>query len=287
MDALADTLKKRRHVVRTQPRAVTITARALHRERDPDAEDSYPEGVERPRTRGECEPCEDCQLFVQSVVKGALKPGAKPWCGHEAAHALFRCRPCPFVSCGTHLYADVTRTTGSIKINFPHLGADELPETCTQDVADRGPVTLEQIGDLMNLTRERVRQVEMIAFRELRKAIRDAGLTRNTKEWLAEIAAQPSAEEEYPPAIAHGDGPTLLELLDRWERNAGAGMAGRAFSVMRDDECTVPEIAKRMPGAIPRVWVKTALDLLLAQGRVTCRVKQGPTGTVTLYRRAE
>lgn len=73
-------------------------------------------------------------------------------------------RPCPFVSCEFHLYADVSPRTGSIKLNFPDLEVDELAETCVLDVADRGGATLEEVGRLMNLTREAVRLVEVRAL---------------------------------------------------------------------------------------------------------------------------
>src|SRR5690606_13386704 len=70
-------------------------------------------------------------------------------------------RPCPFVSCKYHLYLDVT-PAGSVKINFPDLEVWELPETCALDVADverKNPLEVEKIADLMNLTRERIRQI--------------------------------------------------------------------------------------------------------------------------------
>lgn len=77
-------------------------------------------------------------------------------------------RPCPFVSCKYHLYLDVNPRTGSIKLNFPDLEVWELPETCALDVADRGGMTLEEVGELLNLTRERIRQVESKGIGKLR-----------------------------------------------------------------------------------------------------------------------
>lgn len=68
-------------------------------------------------------------------------------------------RPCPYVSCRHHLYLDVMET-GSLKLNFPDRDVDELGETCSLDVADRGGETLEDVGDLMNISKERIRQVE-------------------------------------------------------------------------------------------------------------------------------
>jgi DNA-directed RNA polymerase sigma subunit (sigma70/sigma32) len=37
------------------------------------------------------------------------------------------------------------------------------------DVADRGGVTLEEIGEILNLTRERIRQVESRGLEQLRE----------------------------------------------------------------------------------------------------------------------
>ena len=81
-------------------------------------------------------------------------------------------RPCPFVSCKHHLYIDVSARTGAIKLNFPDLEVWDLGESCALDVADRGGTTLEDVGAIMNLTRERIRQVEVKALAKL-EALRD------------------------------------------------------------------------------------------------------------------
>ena len=110
-------------------RSKTIAPKRLTRdERRMAALVVYPEDVERPRSREEC----------------ANMP-----------------RPCPFVSCAHHLYLDVNPESGAIKLNFPHLEVWEMAETCSLDVADRGGITLEEVGEILNLTRERIRQVEV------------------------------------------------------------------------------------------------------------------------------
>jgi hypothetical protein len=108
-----------------------------------------PQDVERPRTRGEC------------------------------AEGL---RPCPFVSCKFHLYLDVNPETGSIKLNFPDLEVWEMKETCALDVADRGAPTLDQIGAIMNLTRERVRQLEVRGLLHLKRKARSVHLDELLEE---------------------------------------------------------------------------------------------------------
>lgn len=81
-------------------------------------------------------------------------------------------RPCPFVSCRHHLYLDVSARTGAIKLNFPDLEVHELPAdaSCALDVADLNGVTLERSGEIMNLTRERIRQVEVKALAKMKAA---------------------------------------------------------------------------------------------------------------------
>jgi hypothetical protein len=74
-------------------------------------------------------------------------------------------RPCPYVACKYSLYLDVSET-GSIILNFPHLEPGEMPphQSCALDLAERGAMTLEDIAVVTNLTRERIRQVELKAL---------------------------------------------------------------------------------------------------------------------------
>lgn len=78
-------------------------------------------------------------------------------------------RPCLYVSCRYHLYLDVNPVTGSIKLNFPDQEVWQLEETCALDVAERGGITLEEVGEIMNLTRERIRQVEVSGLQKLKE----------------------------------------------------------------------------------------------------------------------
>lgn len=85
-------------------------------------------------------------------------------------------RPCLFVSCKHHLYLDVNPQTGSVKLNFPDKELWEMEETCALDVADRGGITLEDVGVIMNLTRERIRQVESRGLYKLRIVAKEHGI---------------------------------------------------------------------------------------------------------------
>jgi hypothetical protein len=119
-----------RHRRRDRPRSKTIALKRLTREELRKGALANPpvENIDRPATRAECKDMP---------------------------------RPCPFVACKHHLYLDINPRTGSIKINFPDLEPWELAHTCALDVADSGGLTLEEIGLITNLTRERVRQVEV------------------------------------------------------------------------------------------------------------------------------
>jgi hypothetical protein len=118
-------------------RSKTIAPKRLTREEKREALTlQYPEDIERPRHRGDC-------MSMQ--------------------------RPCPFVSCEHHLYLDVNPQSGAIKLNFPHLEVWQMAETCALDVADRGGITLEEVGAILNLTRERIRQVEVRGLGKLRE----------------------------------------------------------------------------------------------------------------------
>lgn len=130
--------KVRRRSRRTRPRSKTIAMKRLTREElRLGALLNPPIDEPRPKTRGECE---------NDI------------------------RPCPWVACKHHLYLDVNPETGSIKINFPDLEPWEMSETCALDVADRSGITLEEVGEIMNLTRERIRQVEVRGLLKLKMA---------------------------------------------------------------------------------------------------------------------
>lgn len=142
-------------------------------------------------------------------------------------------RPCPFVSCKHHLYIDVSPRTGAIKLNFPDLEVWDMGESCALDVADRGGTTLEDVGAIMNLTRERIRQVEVKALAKLEAlkdmmALRDyvdegpvgkRRLPRLSKadldgDQFRDADADGEADDELEEEEAEVDRPIDLDLLD-------------------------------------------------------------------------
>lgn len=130
--------RRREAIGRGNRASVTRSTRQLRStiaaERDAVAALPAVEEYERPRTRADC------------------LPGG---C-NEA-------RPCPWVSCKYSLYLDVTEI-GSLKFNYPDLGPEGMTESCALDVADRGGMSLDDVGELLRLVRERVRQVEFHAL---------------------------------------------------------------------------------------------------------------------------
>lgn len=123
-------------------------------------------------------------ISVKRMTKRELELGRMlyPETGYWKPKAREDClgsdRPCPYVSCKYHLYLDVSPRTGAIKLNFPDLEVWEMKETCSLDIADRGGTTLEDVGAIMNLTRERIRQVEVRALAKL-EALRDMAALRD------------------------------------------------------------------------------------------------------------
>ena len=128
--------KVRRRRRRTRPRSKTIAMKRLTREELRVGAMMYPPvDIPRPTTRAECRE---------------------------------EMRPCPWVACKHHLYLDINPETGSIKINFPDLEPWDLQNTCALDVAERGGITLEEVGEIMNLTRERFREGEVRGLLKLK-----------------------------------------------------------------------------------------------------------------------
>jgi|HubBroStandDraft_4_1064222.scaffolds.fasta_scaffold24986_3 hypothetical protein len=127
-------------------------------------------------------------------------------------------RPCPFVSCKHHLYLDVSARTGAIKLNFPDLEVWEMTETCALDIADRGGTTLEEVGAIMNLTRERIRQVEVKGLAKL-AALRDMEALRDY------VDEGPTGRRRLPVLVAESDEDEAEEAEADAEGDDGAEAA--------------------------------------------------------------
>lgn len=110
------------------------------------------------------------RLTKEELRIGALLyPERSYWRPQQRGQCSNVARPCPYVSCKYHLYIDVNPATGSIKVNFPEREVWELEHSCALDVAEKGGVTLEEVGEILNLTRERIRQVEVRGLLKLKE----------------------------------------------------------------------------------------------------------------------
>lgn len=81
-------------------------------------------------------------------------------------------RPCPWSSCEAHLKLEILKD-GTIRDNFPGVELEDMPATCWMDIAEEGEHTFAEIGVMLNVTEERVRQIFHEATRKspiLRKA---------------------------------------------------------------------------------------------------------------------
>ena len=135
-------------------------------------EGGAPDNRQRARTMSRKEMA---RQFRQQSAQGGIDPELKALMAElDASRPKTRAdceggpRPCPYVSCKYNLYVDVNPKTGSVKMNFPDKELWEVADTCALDVADRSGITLEEVGAIMNLTRERVRQLETRGLTKLR-----------------------------------------------------------------------------------------------------------------------
>ena len=163
-------------------------------------------------------------ISVKRMTKRELEIGRLlyPESDYEKPRLRSECadgpRPCPFVSCKYHLYIDVSARTGAIKLNFPDLEVWDLGESCALDVADRGGTTLEDVGAIMNLTRERIRQVEVKALAKL-EALRDMMALRDYVDEgpVGKRRLPRLSKEELAGPAYRDDDDAELDALDRAE----------------------------------------------------------------------
>lgn len=134
----------------------------------------------RGRTRGKTVSRKDLRRVVrwafealdqeEHVELARIRAGERPRCRADCARGP---RPCPYLGCRYHLALDAKRT-GALFFPFGEdLELEQLAETCVLDVAERGGVTLEAVGALLNLTRERVRQIETAGLLRLKAIVGD------------------------------------------------------------------------------------------------------------------
>jgi hypothetical protein len=187
---------------------------AVQRDVTVEVDDSLDDAItyDRPRTRGDC-------------------------AGGE--------RPCPWVSCKHHLYVDVYRNTDGLQLNWPALEVWDLVESCALDMADRDGSTLKEIGAVMNVTRERIRQIEIKATRRISRAMKalvddDAAPPRR---YLPMVVAKPIARSSVAPTAGP---PSSLRCA------VEVAHAEPATAVRMPVALPVAILAQRPPASTPR-----------------------------------
>lgn len=79
-------------------------------------------------------------------------------------------RPCPYVGCRYNMNLDILATGGIRWRQVPDFRPG-IRQNCALDLAEKGPFTLDEIGRMMGVSRERIRQEVNEAFRKLREAL--------------------------------------------------------------------------------------------------------------------
>ncbi len=111
--------------------------------------------------------------------------------------------PCPFLECRHHLWFDRIVENGRVvAVRVTRLHGRES-RTCSLRFAERGPMTLERVGRILSLTRERVRQIEFAALEQLRD--NDPGLLRDLLEAMNDPDLGDDTGWDDGPVQARGD----------------------------------------------------------------------------------
>ena len=121
---------------------------------------------------------------------GQGRPESRSECGVD--------RPCLFVSCRYNLYLDVNgRRT---RFNFPHLEPSQMSWSCVLDEVEASPdgMTLQEVGDRMNITRERVRQLQNDILDKLRwLAHYSLTFQKMIEAWEVKASGTNRSDEEF------------------------------------------------------------------------------------------
>jgi hypothetical protein len=144
-----------------------------------------------------------------------------------------------------------------------------------REIERRGPMTLEEIGAAMGVSRERIRQIEERARRRVAVGLAAAGCTEaDVREWL--MRSRPAhvldiSAESAPP----GDAAPVRETADRdgydaparsWER--GLDRAGRPerIAVVGFES----ELGERLERAVAELEVEAEIATLAASIAIEC-----------------
>lgn len=133
-------------------------------------DDDPPDVDHFPVERKNCRPCGTCQGWRDTRVEGVVEyADDRLKCGHTLVEAFNHSRPCVWARCSLNLYQD-TDKFGRMTLAVPRLEIWEMRQTCVQDLADRGHVTHEEIGQIYKVSRQSIQQLEDRAKRKAKLA---------------------------------------------------------------------------------------------------------------------
>jgi hypothetical protein len=119
-------------------------------------------------------PCEQCgepkikgHVHLKLLKPKTQMPQTRGDCLDGGSNAA---RPCGWLTCRWWLYSQNPETWGPL---------------CILDVADEGGTTLEKVGEMMGITRERIRQIESKFLKNLRT--RDANAQGKLRAILDDV----------------------------------------------------------------------------------------------------
>lgn len=157
-------------------------------------------------------------------------------------------RPCPYVSCKWSIWNELAHggsgaVSSTQKRRLPNnVDPTSLSYSCFLDLAERGNdpgtgkgagMTLEQAGSVLNLTRERVRQIEAVAL----DRIRDSGLAVEAHElMMARDAGQ--LDGAAPWGFVHPAPIPVFTLAERRKVDRGFLRITKARGRCKREECT-------------------------------------------------
>lgn len=129
--------------------------------------------------------------------------------------------PCPWYGCRHHVGLDLRGDRVHLVVD-PDDVTEETP-TCSLTLAERGGMTLEDVGQVMGVTRERIRQVEARALAKVRRRAGWNGPARRLAEFLdtnpgeagPDLPKQETFEAKFLAAVQATPGQSAGELAAR------------------------------------------------------------------------
>jgi hypothetical protein len=132
------------------------------------------------------------QLSLLDTLSDYTDPSAPPATRAECAGIA---RPCNRYSCIHNLTPETERAGKPHHGIHPHPVLVEKAQSCELDVSDRGKQTPKQVGEMLGLTPERVRQLEDRAMRKMELAI---SLEKSIEQLRADLRGKCAIETAYP-----------------------------------------------------------------------------------------